>query len=727
MLIDRSHLSWALFSGISLIAGAVSYVAYAWNSPKGPSGGSAIGLLFGVIGTLMMLFAGLLAARKPLRIRRIGSAQFWLKGHLWLGTLCIPFILFHAGFGWGGLLEQIMWYSLAIVAVSGFFGLAIQQFLPRLLSNRTPLETFEAQTPYQCDRMIFIADLRVAGLYESPLEVPPGHLREHFARLVTGYDFIVNGPGARNEQNAKKLLLLQQVTPSEVRDFFWAMAKYAKSEAKTIRFEGDFPELLATTYAGLKKTSAETLPQGEAPKSVQHAPAAMPDELKPVATPASDNSKAPAVSGAARKISRSDLSENNAEASAAEPPKLSPMEMMRKKAAEKAKATAETSASETPVPATSVVETAAASPPAEAAAAEPPKLSPIEMMRKKAAEKAKATAGTSASETPVPASKVVEPAAAAPHAEAGTAEPPKLSPIEMMRKKVAEKAKATAETSASETPAQASKVVEKAAASPQVEAAATEPLKLSPIEMMRKKAAEKAKATAETSAGETPAPATNVVEPTAASPQAEAAAAEPPRLSPLETMKRKAAEKAKATGGEAGSPSSNPANNPAKTEGVKPVSPASGPPKALSPKLSTVKDPATAQPATANRPTATLATSPQPTAVEKQLLRDVYLDHVRPFLAENRSHRSGLRSPLAIAVEAQRLFQQYKTALPATLHPVLEELQEFCEVRRQMELQRRILRWMHWWLMIHVPAAVALLIFLVAHIVMAIRIIPFTN
>ena len=133
MLIDRSHLSWALFSGISLIAGAVSYVTYAWNGPKGPSGGSAMGLLFGVIGTLMMLFAGLLAARKPLRIRRIGSAQFWLKGHLWLGTLCIPFILFHAGFGWGGLLEQFMWYALTIVAVSGFFGLAIQQFLPRLL------------------------------------------------------------------------------------------------------------------------------------------------------------------------------------------------------------------------------------------------------------------------------------------------------------------------------------------------------------------------------------------------------------------------------------------------------------------------------------------------------------------------------------------------------------------------------------------------------------------
>ena len=505
MLIDRSHLSWALFSGISLTAGAVSYVAYAWNSPKGPSGGSAMGLFFGVIGTLMLLFAALLAARKPLRIRRIGSAQFWLKGHLWLGTLCIPFILFHAGFGWGGLLERIMWYSLAIVAVSGFFGLAIQQFLPRLLWNRTYLETFEAQTPYQCDRMTFIADLRIAGLCEAPLEVPPGHLKEHFARLVAGHESIVNGPGARSEQNARKLLLLQQVSPPEVRGFFWAMAKYAKSEAKVIRFEGDFPELLATTYAGLKDTTVETTLQTVSPTRKQHPPAETPVKHRPAETPASDKSASPAVSGAARRISQSDLSEMNLAATAAEPPKLSPMQMMRTNAAERAKPTAATSGSE-------------------------------------------------------------------------------------------------------------------------------------------------------------------ISEPTL-----------------------------------------------------------SGTPKALSFKSSAVKDTAAAEPVTVNRPVATVEKFSQPTALEKQLLRAVYLDHVRPFLAENRSRRSVLKSPLASAVEARRLFHQQESVLPATLHPVLDDLEAFCENRRQIELQRQILRWMHWWLMIHVPAAVALLIFLAAHIVMALRVIPFSN
>ena len=562
MLIDRSHMSWALFSGISLIAGTVSYMAYAWDNPKGPSGGSAMGLLYGVVGTLMLLFAGLLAARKPLRIRRIGSAQFWLKGHLWLGTLCIPFILFHSGFGWGGFLEQLMWSALVIVAVSGFFGLAMQQFLPRLLWNRTPLETFEAQTPYQCDRMTLIADLRIAGLCESPLEVPADHLQEHFSRLVTGYSSIVNGPGARNEQNARKLLLLQQVSPPEVRDFFWAMARYAKSEAKAIRFEGDFPELLATTYAGLKETTIETATQTTASVSVQHVPTGAPEQPKPVEHPAADKLKPSVVTGAARRTSQPDPGEKTPEATtAAEAPKLSPVELLRKKAAEKAKATAEVSASETPGPASKVGETIAARPPTETAAAEPPKLSPLEMMKKKAAEKAKATAEISASKTPDPASTVVE----------------------------TQEAKTTA------------------------------------------------------------------------------------------------------------------------------------------PKSSTVKETAAGQPATANRTTTTLDKPVQPTVLEKQLLRGVYLNHVRPFLAENRSRHSVRKSPLLSAVEAQRLFHQHQATLPATLHPILDELGEFCEIRRQIELQRQILRWMHWWLMIHVPAAVVLLIFLVAHVVMALRIVPFNN
>jgi hypothetical protein len=55
----------------------------------------------------------------------------------------------------------------------------------------------------------------------------------------------------------RKLLLLQDVSPPTVRDFFWAMAKVSKSELKAIGFEGDFPELLARIYSDLPQAGLE--------------------------------------------------------------------------------------------------------------------------------------------------------------------------------------------------------------------------------------------------------------------------------------------------------------------------------------------------------------------------------------------------------------------------------------------------------------------------------------
>ena len=162
MLIDRTHRSWATISTLILVLGIVSYVFYAEASDKGATGGSLPGLIYGVIGTAMMIFAGLLAARKQVPFWRLGSAQFWLRGHLWLGALSFPFILFHAGFAFGGLLEQILMWVFVIVWASGFYGLAMQTMLPRLLTSRIERETFLAQVPYirsrnriMSDRMIF--------------------------------------------------------------------------------------------------------------------------------------------------------------------------------------------------------------------------------------------------------------------------------------------------------------------------------------------------------------------------------------------------------------------------------------------------------------------------------------------------------------------------------------------------------------------------------------------
>jgi len=141
MRIDRTQRGWAVASLAILALGSLVYGLYAIKSPQGPRGGSAIGLVFGVAGFGFMIFAALLGARKRVPTWRVGRAQAWMRGHLWLGLLALPLILFHGGFHFGGTLTRVLMWLLIITVFSGVFGAALQHYIPRVMTSDVPLET----------------------------------------------------------------------------------------------------------------------------------------------------------------------------------------------------------------------------------------------------------------------------------------------------------------------------------------------------------------------------------------------------------------------------------------------------------------------------------------------------------------------------------------------------------------------------------------------------------
>jgi hypothetical protein len=138
---DKTQRGWAVASLIILAICTVAYVLYAFESPQGPRGGSTIGLTFGVMGFACMIFAALLGARKRVPTWRVGRAQAWMRGHLWLGFLALPLILFHGGFHFGGTLTRVLMWLLIITVFSGVFGAALQHYIPRVMTSDVPLET----------------------------------------------------------------------------------------------------------------------------------------------------------------------------------------------------------------------------------------------------------------------------------------------------------------------------------------------------------------------------------------------------------------------------------------------------------------------------------------------------------------------------------------------------------------------------------------------------------
>jgi len=141
MRIDKTQRGWALASLTILTISAAVYAVYALKSPQGARGGSAIGLAFGVVGFAFMIFAALLGARRRIPTWRLGRAQTWMRGHLWLGFLALPLILFHGGFHFGGALTGALMCLLIITVFSGLFGAALQHYVPRMMTAEVPLET----------------------------------------------------------------------------------------------------------------------------------------------------------------------------------------------------------------------------------------------------------------------------------------------------------------------------------------------------------------------------------------------------------------------------------------------------------------------------------------------------------------------------------------------------------------------------------------------------------
>lgn len=191
----------------SLIVFIVALGGYvSWSVVSRPARGGVVSLIYGISGYGAMLFAGLLGARKKVPVWRVGRAKTWMRGHLWLGLLTLPLILFHSGFSAGGSLTSVLMLLLILVWLSGITGAAIQHFVPGLMTSMVPLETIYEEIPRVREQLRDAADriaravismphaeLAIAGGADQGSRPPPvemvhieAHDREYFASVYRG-------------------------------------------------------------------------------------------------------------------------------------------------------------------------------------------------------------------------------------------------------------------------------------------------------------------------------------------------------------------------------------------------------------------------------------------------------------------------------------------------------------------------------------------------------------
>ncbi len=171
MIINRQHFGWAVFTALATVAAALLYVdefhpgalPFKLSMPAslhrdvrdtGRSvGGTPLGLIFGSVSAAIFVFAALLGLRRKRPTLKVGRLQTWLKGHIWLTVLTIPLVLLHCGFSTGSPMTTWFLIIYSIVMISGFYGLALQHVVPRLMKEQVPLETIFEQIPHLRQQM----------------------------------------------------------------------------------------------------------------------------------------------------------------------------------------------------------------------------------------------------------------------------------------------------------------------------------------------------------------------------------------------------------------------------------------------------------------------------------------------------------------------------------------------------------------------------------------------
>lgn len=188
MRIDRTHKPWATAAVTIVVVCAVIYAWYARTTPGGPRGGTAWGLFFGIAGYALMLYAGFLGLRKKVPVWRLGKAQTWMRGHLWMGLVTLPLILLHAGFAFRGQLTAVLMWLFFVVYLSGIFGALLQHYLPSMITARVPLETIYEEIPHVRTQLRDEADQLVAAIASDEVEQEDKvRLREAYAATIRPY------------------------------------------------------------------------------------------------------------------------------------------------------------------------------------------------------------------------------------------------------------------------------------------------------------------------------------------------------------------------------------------------------------------------------------------------------------------------------------------------------------------------------------------------------------
>ena len=124
---------WFWITAASASALTFHYLNY--RSQTIPYGGTPVGLIYGLFGTIIIAVLMFLGIRKRLYASGTGTLQGWVSAHVYLGLFSLLIIPMHAGFRFGADIHTLAFILLALVVLSGIMGVILYMSIPSRLTE----------------------------------------------------------------------------------------------------------------------------------------------------------------------------------------------------------------------------------------------------------------------------------------------------------------------------------------------------------------------------------------------------------------------------------------------------------------------------------------------------------------------------------------------------------------------------------------------------------------
>lgn len=202
-----------------LVAVLLCIVVYAVNAFVGEiQPGNWWGLSYGIVSALLMFGAGLYAVRRRMLNRDLGSSKAWVQFHVYGGTLAGVLVLMHTGFRLPhGLFNSLLWFLSMWVTVSGLLGVALQRWIPRMLSSGLSIEAIYERIPELVMHMRERAEKLVASCTEPVKDFYRTNLAATLAAPEARFVYYIDVTGGV-QSRVKQFEFLRRVLSSDEKE-----------------------------------------------------------------------------------------------------------------------------------------------------------------------------------------------------------------------------------------------------------------------------------------------------------------------------------------------------------------------------------------------------------------------------------------------------------------------------------------------------------------------------